>query len=106
MPTVASGKVIVYDFREHCLVNSREKLKEDASRKVHKGLGMGEGLFRLLLTCSTSVKFKRRPTDSLLDGSEWGGRCWPTIFSLSVPSIHCPDRSNLSLHWDLGQRSY
>ena len=51
MPTVASGKVIVYDFREYCLVNSRDKLKENPSRKVHKGLGMGEaylGCFSLV----------------------------------------------------------
>lgn len=40
LPTVASWKVTVYDFREYCLVNSRYKLKENPSRKVHKGLGM------------------------------------------------------------------
>lgn len=37
LPTVASRKVIVYDFREYCLVNSREKVKENLLEKYIKG---------------------------------------------------------------------
>lgn len=101
MPSVASGDVSVYDFREACLVNLRNKPKETPGGNRHKGLGVGrltEGAFHL----HTTRKPKRIP-GTLLGGRSWGG--WWVIFTLcpQLTTYLAPSSSNCNLCWEIGQ---
>lgn len=78
MPTVASGDVSVYDFREACLVNLRNKPKETPGGNRHKGLAVVR-LSKGALHLSTPRKPERIP-GSLLNGRSGGG--WWVVFNL------------------------